>query len=106
MNLIFIINLYFSLLRINKIKIFLTILNFIIISIVIFIKYDYKEDFPKFYYDQVNSSYPGAKNLKLNFYKRNCRKIFKYKPNNKKDLVILAYEFQNKSLEHNLFMER
>ena len=38
-------------------------------------------------------------------YNKKCGEIFKYKKNNEKDLVILAYDFLNKSSYHNLFME-
>ena len=62
------------------------------------------KDFPYYKYNQVISFYPKAKNFKLNYNKK-CGEIFKYKPNNKKDLVILAYEFQNRNFRHNLFIE-
>ena len=73
------------------------------LKIYFFFKLD-KDDIPLFKYNEVNSFYPDAKNFKLN-YKKNCGQIFKYKANNKKDLVILAYQFYNKSIFHNLFME-
>ncbi len=69
---------------------------------IFFYKYYKNKDIPNLKYYQVNSIYPN--NFKLNYNKK-CGEIFKYKPNNKKDLVILAYEFQNRSLLHNLFME-
>ena len=72
---------------------------------ICFFKIEDKKDIPQYKYYEVNSSYPGAKNFKLNFNKKKCGKILRYKPNNEKDLVILAYEFQNKSLGHNLYME-
>jgi hypothetical protein len=62
------------------------------------------KDFSYYKYNQVISFYPKAKNFKLN-YNNKCGEIFKYKPNNKKDLVILAYEFQNRDFRHNLFIE-
>ena len=80
---------------------------FLLISILIKYYIENKKDekdIPLYKYNQVNSFYPKAKNLKLN-YKKKCGEIFKYKPNNKKDLVILAYEFQNRGFKHNLFIE-
>ena len=80
----------------------------LLIIIILFISFFYedKEDIPQFKYNEVKSFYPDAKNFILNFNKKKkCGKIFKYKRNNKKDLVIIAYEYQNKSLKHNLFME-
>lgn len=67
-------------------------------------KIDKKEDLLYYKYNQVKSVYPKAKNFKLNF-KKKCGEIFKYKSNNEKDLVILAYEFLNKNFKHNLFIE-
>ena len=75
----------------------------LIIFIYFFVKDN--DDIPKYKFNEVKAFYPGANNFKLNFNKKKCGNIFKYKPNNEKDLVILSYEFQNKSLSHNLFME-
>jgi len=82
----------------------------IFILYYLFVKYDIfkienKEDIPQFKYNEVKSFYPGSNNFKLNFDKKKCGKILKYKKNNEKDLVIFAYEYQNKSLNHNIFME-
>ena len=89
---------------INKIIILMLIISFFP-KINFFYKIKDNEYIPQFKFDEVNSFYPDAKNFDLNLNKKKCRKIFKYKPNNEKDLVILAYEFQNRSLEHNLFMD-
>jgi hypothetical protein len=75
------------------------------ILIIILTSLFLKNEFLKIEKPQFKSFYPVGYNFKLNFYKKKCGKIFNYKRNNEKDLVILAYEFQNKSLEHNLFME-
>ena len=93
---------------IKRIEICSLLKNIILIIIIYFYIYIFlinNEEIPQFKFYEVKSFYPNANNFDLNYKKKNCRNIFKYKPNNEKDLVILAYEFQNKSLEHNLFME-
>ena len=83
----------------------IVILILIMVKIYFYSILSINGNIPKYKFNQVKSFYPEATNIRLNFKKNKCRKIFKYKPNNEKDLVILAYEFQNKSLKHNLFME-
>ena len=98
---------FFNIIYIYK-KIFIKIFFLLLISIIIKYYIENKKgkikDFACYKYNQVNSFYPKAKNFKLNYNKK-CGKIFKYKSNNKKDLVILAYEFQNRNFKHNLFIE-
>ena len=85
--------------------IFLIIIIFFLAKIKFFYIIENNENIPQFKFYEVKSFYPDSNNFKLNFNKKKCRNIFKYKPNNEKDLVILAYEFQNKSFEHNIFMD-
>ena len=85
--------------------IIIIILIFIYIKNIFFFKIDDEENITKYKYNEVKTFYPGANNFKLNFNKK-CGKIFKYKPNNKRDLVILAYDCLNKSLKHNYYMEK
>ena len=82
---------------------FISILSSLFLKIYFDFQID-KTDIPILKYNEVKSLYPGAKNFKLN-YKKKCSQIFKYKTNNKKDLVILAYDFYNRDIYHNLFME-
>lgn len=42
---------------------------------IYFFKIEDKEDIPQFKYNEVNSFYPGAKNFKLNFIKKNVVKF-------------------------------
>ena len=61
---------------------------------------------PKYLYYQVNADFPNVKLFKPNF-KGKCGKYFKYKSNNKRDLVIFAYDFLKKKnkWDNILFME-
>ena len=42
---------------------------------ICFFKIEDKKDIPQYKYYEVNSSYPGAKNFKLNFIKKNVVKF-------------------------------
>ena len=95
---------YFIIFVFNNKKKFFMIFFFSLLT-SLFLKFKFiKDDIPLFKYNEVKSFYPKAKNFELN-YKNNCGLIFKYKTNNEKDLIILAYEFLNKNQYHNLFME-
>ena len=61
---------------------------------------------PKYLYYQVNADFPNVKLFKPNF-KGKCGKYFKYKSNNKRDIVIFAYDFLKKknTWDNTLFME-
>ena len=83
---------------------------FSLFSSIIFYLYisKYKKiEKPKYLFDQVDADFPKVSLFKPNF-KGECGKIFKYKSNNKRDLVIFAYDFFNKTnckWDHLLFMK-
>jgi len=86
------------------------ILFFSLFSSIIFYFYFSKYikiEKPMYLFDQVDADFPSVNLFKPNF-KGKCGKIFKYKSNNKRDLVIFAYDFFNKKnniWDHLLFME-
>lgn len=86
------------------------ILFFSLFSSVIFYFYfsEYiKIEKPKYLFDQVDADFPDVNLFKPNF-KGKCGKCFKYKSNNKRDLVIFAYDMilkKNVNWDHLLFLE-
>ena len=86
------------------------ILFFSLFSSVIFYFYFSKYlkiEQPKYLFDQVDADFPDVNLFKPKF-KGKCGKYFKYKSNNKRDLIIFAYDFFNKTSckwDHLLFME-